>query len=116
MHSATPHCQNGHTTVTKQLIATDCNIDLQGNDGATVCATVLQFAEVQGHAGIATLTRNRNQETPMLVCRVLINRLVTSPSSTANWHGGELRRRQGPTPVCSVTLCSLLFSLVVFIV
>ena len=105
-------------------------VDLQANNGATAGAAALQFAEVQGHAAIATLIRNRKQETPLLGSRVAINGLVAKP---------ELNGRTGtvvsfnddkgrycvelddnssfmikpcnllPT-VCSVALCSLLFS------
>jgi hypothetical protein len=36
-------------------------------------------AEGQGHAGIATLIRNKKQETPLLGSRVVINGLVAKP-------------------------------------
>jgi hypothetical protein len=114
-------------SVAKQLIVARCNVDLQTKIGATA----LQLAEHLGHAGIATLIRNRKQETPLLGRRVVIDGLVAKP---------ELNGRTGtavsfdiakgrysvelddttslmikscnllPTTVCSVALCSLLFS------
>jgi ankyrin repeat protein len=48
----------GHVAVTKQLLAARCNVDLLTNDGATA----LQVAERQGHAGIATLIRNKTHK------------------------------------------------------
>jgi ankyrin repeat protein len=77
------HCKNGHTplhvaaqlgleAITEQLLAARCNVDLQTNKGATA----LQLAEGKGHAGIATLIRNRRQKTPLLGRRVVINGLV----------------------------------------
>jgi hypothetical protein len=42
-------------SVTKQLIAARCNVDLQTRTGATA----LQLAEDEGHARIATLIRNK---------------------------------------------------------
>ena len=55
MHAA---AFNGRSAVTTQLIEARCNVDLQANDGATA----LQCAEDQGHAGIATLIRNKKHK------------------------------------------------------
>jgi hypothetical protein len=41
--------------------------------------TALQEAEDQGHTGIATLIRNKKQETPVLDSRVFIDGLVAKP-------------------------------------
>ena len=57
-HGATPlyiAAAQGHASVTKQLLAAHCNVDLQLKDGATA----LQVAERLGHIGIATLIRTR---------------------------------------------------------
>ena len=40
---------NGHAAATTQLLAARCNVDLQAKNGATA----LQYAEGQGHTGIA---------------------------------------------------------------
>ena len=118
---------NGHAAVTKQLIAARCSVDLREEEGFTA----LQVAERLGHAGVATLIRNKKQETPLLGRRVVINGLVAKP---------ELNGRTGTAvsfdddkgrywvklddtsssfmikpcnllpAVCSVALCSLLFS------
>jgi ankyrin repeat protein len=48
----------GHEPVTKQLIAARCNVDLKTNNGLTA----LQVAERQGHAGVATMIRNRKHK------------------------------------------------------
>jgi hypothetical protein len=69
-------------SVVKQLIAARCNVDLQAKNGCTA----LQAAEGQGHAGIATLIRNKKQETPLLGRRVVINELVAQPE--LNWRTG----------------------------
>jgi ankyrin repeat protein len=65
----------GHEAVTKQLLATRCNVDLQTKAGYTA----LQLAERQGHAAVARLIRNKKQETPLLGSRVIINGLVAKP-------------------------------------
>jgi ankyrin repeat protein len=65
----------GHEAVAKQLLASRCNVDLQDKTGLTA----LQVAEHFGHAGIATLIRNKKQETPLLGRRVAINGLVAKP-------------------------------------
>jgi hypothetical protein len=67
--------QQGHEAVTKQLIAARCNVDIQDRNGRTA----LQEAEDQGHTGIATLIRNKKQETPLLGSRVFIDGLVAKP-------------------------------------
>ncbi len=41
--------------------------------------TVLQLAEHQGHAAVATLIRSKKQETPLLGRRVIINGHVAKP-------------------------------------
>jgi hypothetical protein len=119
---------NGHAAVTKQLLAARCNVDLQINTGATA----LQVAEGLGHAGIATLIRNRKQETALLGRRVVINGLVAKPELNGRTgtavsfdddkgrYSVELDDTSSsfmikpchllPTTVCSVALCSLLFS------
>jgi hypothetical protein len=47
-----------HAAVTKQLIAARCNVDIQDNSGRTA----LQVAQLQGHAGIATLIKRKNHK------------------------------------------------------
>ena len=118
----------GREAVTEELLAASCNVHLQDNDGSTA----LQFAEDQGHAGIATLIRNIKQETPLLGRRVVINGLVAK--AELNGRAGtavcfddgkgrysvELTDTSSsltikpcnllPTQVCSVALCSLLCS------
>jgi len=115
-------------SVTKQLLAARCNVDLQDNNGFTA----LKVAEDRGHDGIATLIRNRKQETPLLGRRVVINGLVAKPE--LNGRTGTVVRFDDdkgrysveldgtsssfmikplnllPTQVCSVALRSLLFS------
>ena len=125
LHVAAKH---GHVAVTMQLLAARCNVNLQTKDGETA----LQVAESKGHAGVATLIRNRKQETPLLGSRVVINGLVAKPelngrTGTAVRFDDDKRRYSVeldgisssvmikpcnllPTPVCSVALCSLLFS------
>jgi hypothetical protein len=68
--------------VTKQLLAARCNVDLQAVNGLIA----LQLAEDEGHAGIASLIRNKKQETPLLGRRVVINGLVAKPE--LNGHTG----------------------------
>ena len=116
----------GHAAATKELLAARCNVDLQSYSDFTA----LQPAERQGHDEIATLIRNKRQETPLLGSRVAINGLVARP---------ELNGRTGTAvsfdddkgrysvelddtssvmikpcnllpAVCSLALCSLLFS------
>jgi ubiquitin len=60
MHLLSLHyaAAKGHAAVTKQLLAARCNVDLQANNGATA----QQLAEGQGHAGIATLIRNKKHK------------------------------------------------------
>ena len=89
------------------------------------------YAEGQGHARIATLIRNKKQDTPLLGRRVVINGLVAKPElngrtgTAVSFDSGKGRysvELDGtsssfmikpcnllPT-VCSVALCSLLFS------
>ncbi len=120
--------RNGHEAITKQLLAARCTVDLQMHNGATA----LHAAEHKGHAGIATLIRNRKQETPLLGRRVVINGLVAKPelngrtgtavsfdiakgrySVELDDTSSSLRIKPCnllPTTVCSVALCSLLFS------
>jgi ankyrin repeat protein len=117
----------GREAVTEELLAASCNVHLQDNDGSTA----LQFAEDQGHAGIATLIRNR-KETPLLGRRVVINGLVAKPElngrtgTAVSFDDGKGRYSVEldstsssfkikpcnllPTQVCSVALCSLLCS------
>jgi hypothetical protein len=117
----------GHAAVAEQLLAARCNVDLQEYHGATA----LQAAERHGHAGIAKLIRNRKQETPLLGSRVIINGLVAKPElngrrgtavsfdSDKGRYSVELDGTSSfmikpcnlllPT-VCSMALCSLLFS------
>ena len=119
---------NGHAAATEQLLAARCNVDLQTKSGSTA----LQLAERQGHAGVATLIRKRKQVTRLLGSRVVINGLVAKPE--LNGRKGkavsfdddkgrycvELDDTSSsimikpcnllPTLVCSVALCSLLFS------
>jgi hypothetical protein len=101
-----------------------CNVDLQSYTDSTA----LQLAERQGHAGISTLIRNRRQETPLLGSRVVINGLVAKPelngcTGTAVSFDDEKGRYSVELDdtsfmikpcnllvVCSVALCSLLFS------
>jgi hypothetical protein len=119
---------NGHAAVTKQLLAARCNVDLQANDGATA----LQFAEGQGHTAIASLILNKKQEKPLLGRRVVINGLVAKPELNGRTgtavsfddakgrYSVELDGASSsfmikpcnllPTAVCSVALCTLLFS------
>jgi ankyrin repeat protein len=110
-----------HETVTKQLLAARCNVDLQEKNGhtplhcaaqqghapvtkqllAALCnvdlkancrATALQVAERKGHAGIAALIRNKKQETPLLGSRVVLNGLVAKPELNGRGRPGcELR-------------------------
>ena len=47
--------KKGREVVIKQLLAARCNVDLRDNNGATA----LQFAERQGHTGIAMMIRNK---------------------------------------------------------
>jgi hypothetical protein len=119
---------NGHAVITTQLLAARCNVDLQAINGLTA----LQTAERQGHARVATMIRNKKQETPLLGRRVVINGLIAKPelngrTGTAVSFDGDKGRYSVeldgtssslmikpcnliPTPVCSVALCSLLFS------
>ena len=130
-HGYTPlhlAADQGHEAVTKQLLAARCNVDLKDTNGLTA----LQAAERLGHAGVATLIRNKRQEAPLLRRRVAINGLVAKPelngrTGTAmsfddakGCYSVELDDTSSslmikpcnllPTPVCSVALCSLLFS------
>ncbi len=76
--------QNGHAAVAKQLISARCN-DLQMENWSTA----LQLAWFQGHAGIASLIRNRKQETPLLLADAWSSTDSSqSPSST----GAQARR------------------------
>jgi hypothetical protein len=116
---------NGHAAITKELLAARCNVDLQEYHGATA----LQAAERHGHAGIAKLIRNRKM--PLLGSSVVINGLVAKPElngrtgtavsfdSNKGRYSVELDDTSSfmikpcnllPTTVCSVALCSLLFS------
>jgi len=63
--------ENGHESVTKQLLAASCNVDLQDKNGRTA----MQVAEVEGHAGIATLIRTTSRRRRCVV----INGLVAKP-------------------------------------
>ncbi len=65
-----------------------CNVDLKTYEGITE----LQVAEGRGHAAVATLIRNKKQETLLLGRRVVINRLVSKPELNGRRHGRELRR------------------------
>jgi hypothetical protein len=118
----------GDEAVTKQLLAVRCNVDLQDTNGLTA----LQAAERLGHAGVATLIRNKRQDAPLLRRRVAINGLVAKPelngrTGTAVSFDDDKGRYSVeiddtssfllikpcnllPTQVCSVDLCSLLFS------
>jgi ankyrin repeat protein len=62
----------GHEAITKQLLAVRCNVNIQWKGGHTA----LQVAQRQGHTAIATLIRNKKQETPLLGRRVVIDGLV----------------------------------------
>jgi ankyrin repeat protein len=130
VNGATPlhwSAYGGHEAVTSQLLAARCNVVLQADDGATA----LQLAEDQGHAAVATLIRNRIQEYPLLGRRVVINGLVARPELNGRTgtavsfdddkgrYSVELDDTSSfmikpcnllPTQVCSVALCSLLFS------
>jgi ankyrin repeat protein len=57
LHTVARMGKKGHAAVTKQLLAARCNVDLEENAGRTA----MQLAEVKGHAGIATLIRNKKQ-------------------------------------------------------
>jgi len=114
----------GHAYVTKHLLAARCNVDLRTKSGLTA----LQLAERQGHAEIATLIRNKRQETPLLGSRVVIKGLVAKPelngrTGTAVSFDDDKGRYSVELDdtsfmikpcnllmVCSVALCSLLFS------
>jgi hypothetical protein len=96
--------QEGHASVTKQLIGARCNVDLQPKSNgrtslfiAARCNVDLQmtgglpamrFAQIVGHAEIASLIGNKKQErpTPLLGRHVVINGLVAKP---------ELNERKG---------------------
>jgi hypothetical protein len=134
-HGATPlyiAAAQGHASVTKQPLAAHCNVDLQDNNGLTA------MQPEEGHAGIATLIRRKRQEEALLGRRVVTNGLVAKPELNGRTavsfdddrdYSVELdsssssslmikpcnllptmKEKQDYTPVCSVALCSLLFS------
>ena len=136
-HGATPlyiAAAQGHAFVTKQLLAAHCNVDLQDNNGLAA----LQLAEEEGHAGIATLIRNKTQEAALLGSRVVITGLVAklelngSKDTAVSFDDDEgpywvelddtsslmikpcnllpTMKEKQDYKVCSVALCSLLFS------
>ena len=87
-------CASQSHKVTKQLLAAHRNVDLHANREGV---TAMELAEHHGHAGIATLIRNKKQETPLLGSRVVINLADSShsPSLTGAQARCELRRCLG---------------------
>ena len=74
----------GYVSVTKELLTAHCNVDLQTKKDLTA----LQFAEGQGHPGIATLIRNKSRRHRCLADAWSSTDSSQNPSST----GAQARR------------------------